>query len=65
MFWFACILGLIFLTPIGWIGMICLGAGIGMILDGKNEAKARLIIELQGRSECHTPEQLKEFVDGL
>lgn len=63
--WFLIILCLLFLTPIGWIGMICLGAAIAMVVEAKNEARANLIIELKGRSECHTPEQLKEFVDGL
>ena len=37
MFWLSSILTLIFLTPVGWIGMICFGAAVCLIVDAVEE----------------------------
>ena len=58
------ILGLIILTPIGWIGILCFGAAVAMIVEAKNEARSRLVDNLKYYSQ-HNPDGLKEFVDGL
>ena len=37
MFWISLILFLIFLTPIGWIGLMCLGGCVSLIIDAYNK----------------------------
>ena len=65
MFWISCILGLIFLTPIGWIGMICLGAGVGIIVEKHNNARQLLITRLKWKMDHDSNESLREFIDEL
>lgn len=70
MFWISLILFLLFLTPIGWIGMICLGACVAQIVEAKNKdyydmGRSNLIYDLKSRCGSDTPEEVKDYINGL
>ncbi len=65
------ILAMIFLTPIGWIGMLCLGAVICLIIESRESLdfehgaiNERIIIAraISGNGEVKSIDELKEFL---
>ena len=59
------LLCILLLTPIGWIGMICLAASIGIVVDAKDHAKSRLVGQLKWKLENDSNEALREWINEL
>ena len=74
MFWFTSFLVLLFLTPIGWVGMMCFSAGIAMIIQScddpyseyKNRVKGEYLNKVDDiLSEADSVEEARKKINGI